>query len=139
MTDLVGVTRWTQQEDSAPSAHECLKPLEAHPLLIDEGNKRYRFGHICKGSASVLDQGASWVQWSSSTWVPRRFSMGRPSACSHFVASQQMANQSMPDNTATIFQVHYLVASVPMAIVSLVGSIPVTGYLKTVLRLLWHA
>ena len=80
-----------------------------------------------------------WVEWSSSTWVPRRFSVGRPSACSHFVASQQMENHSMPDNTAIVFQVHYLVTSVPMAIVSLVGNIPVTGYLRTALRLLWHA
>ena len=37
--DLVGITRWTQQENSAPSAHECLKPLEVHSLLIGEGGK----------------------------------------------------------------------------------------------------
>ena len=67
MTDLVGITRWTQQEDSSPSAHECLKPLEARSLLIDEGDKGYRYGHLCKGRASVLVQGASWVQRSSST------------------------------------------------------------------------
>ena len=45
----------------------------------------------------------------------------------------------MPDNTAIVFQVHYLVTLVLMAIVSLVGNIPVTGYLRTVLCLLWHA
>ena len=90
MADLVGITRWVQQEDSSPSAHECLKPLKARSLLINEGDKGYRYGHLCKGSASVLVQSASWVQWSSSTWAPLRFSVERQSACSHFVASQQM-------------------------------------------------
>ena len=49
MTNLVGITRWTQQEDSTPSAHESLKPLETRSLLIDEGDKGYRFGHHCEG------------------------------------------------------------------------------------------
>ena len=48
-TNLVGITRWAQQEDSAPSAHESLKPLETRSLLIDEGDKGYRFGHHCEG------------------------------------------------------------------------------------------
>ena len=49
MADLVGITRWTQQEDSTPSAHECLKPLEARRLLIDEGDKGCRYGHHYEG------------------------------------------------------------------------------------------
>ena len=77
MADLVGITRWTQQEDCTPSAHECLKPLEARRLLIDEGDKSCRYGHHYEGGASVLVQGASGVQWSNSTWAPRRFSVGR--------------------------------------------------------------
>src|SRR5258706_5990710 len=39
MINAVGTTRWMQQEDSTPSAHECLKPLEAVSLLIDKGEK----------------------------------------------------------------------------------------------------
>ena len=37
MTDLVGITQGGQQESWAPSAHECLKPLEACSLLIGKG------------------------------------------------------------------------------------------------------
>src|SRR5258706_15814555 len=39
MINAVGTSRWMQQEDSTPSAHECLKPLEAVSLLIDKGEK----------------------------------------------------------------------------------------------------
>ena len=39
MIDLIGITRWTQYEGSAPSAHECLNPLEARSLLIGKGEK----------------------------------------------------------------------------------------------------
>jgi len=49
MIDLVRITRWMQQEDSAPSAHECLKPLEARSLLIDVGGEGYCFGHYFEG------------------------------------------------------------------------------------------
>ena len=59
--DLVRITLWLQQEDSAPSVHECLKPLEARSLLIDEGGKGCCFGHRCEGYDLVLDQGASSV------------------------------------------------------------------------------
>ena len=69
MNDLVRITQWLEQEDATPSVHECLKPLEARSLLIDEGGKGYYFGHRCEEYASVLDQGASWVWWSGSTWL----------------------------------------------------------------------
>ncbi len=46
---LVGIRRWTQQEDPAPSAHECLKPLEERRLLIDEGQNGSCFGHHYDG------------------------------------------------------------------------------------------
>jgi len=39
MIDLVGIARRMQQGGSAPSAHKCLKPLEARNLLIGEGEK----------------------------------------------------------------------------------------------------
>ena len=81
-----------QPEHSAPSAHECLKPLEAlslligeggkgswlfdalgiqrtqiNTLLIDEGGKGSWFGHQREEKASVLALGASWVWWKGST------------------------------------------------------------------------
>ena len=54
--------RWRQQENEAPSAHECPKPLEALSLLIDEGEKGTWFGHHDEGFASVLDQSVSCVR-----------------------------------------------------------------------------
>ena len=48
MNDSVGITRWTQ-EDFAPSAHECLEPLEARSVLIDKGEKGSGFVHHSKG------------------------------------------------------------------------------------------
>ena len=49
MTDSAGSTRWTQHEDSAPSAHECLKPLEARSLFVGEEEKGSYFDHHCQG------------------------------------------------------------------------------------------
>ena len=49
MIDLVEITRWTKQEVPAPSAHECLQPLEVHSLLIGEGGDGSIFGHRCEG------------------------------------------------------------------------------------------
>ena len=45
MIELVGITRWTQQVDSAPSAHEGLKPPKACSLLTDKGRKDFCFVH----------------------------------------------------------------------------------------------
>ena len=68
--------RWRQQENEAPSAHECPKPLEARSLLIDKGEKGTWFGHHDKGFASVLDQSVSCVRWAGSTWEVGRFNVG---------------------------------------------------------------
>ena len=38
-----------QQEDSAPSAHESLEPLEARSLLIDEGEEGFSSVHHYNG------------------------------------------------------------------------------------------
>ena len=70
MTDLIGVTRWTQ-EGYAPSVHECLEPPKARSFLIGEGRKGYHFDHHRERYSSVFVQGASWVQWSNSTWARR--------------------------------------------------------------------
>ena len=58
MTYSAGITRWMQQEEPTPSAHECLKPLEAGSLLIGEGEKRSWFGHHYEGYVSVCYLGA---------------------------------------------------------------------------------
>ena len=76
--DLVGITRWTRQEDSAPSAHECLKPLEVSSLFTDEGEKGSVLGHRCE---AVPVKVASWGRWASSTWgayQPVRTLNGKP-------------------------------------------------------------
>jgi hypothetical protein len=54
MIDLVGITRWRQQENQAPFAHEFLKPLEARSLLIDEGEKGSWFSHQCEDRLQCL-------------------------------------------------------------------------------------
>src|SRR5258706_16319646 len=69
MIDLVGITRWGQQKSSAPSAHECLPPLEVCILLIDEGEKEPWFRHYCEGRLQCLFRvlvGGGEV----STWAP---------------------------------------------------------------------
>ena len=71
MNDLVGITQWTQQKDSAPSVHESLKPLEACNLFMAEG-KDSCFVHHYEG----LVQSASWVRWAGSTWIERCFDVG---------------------------------------------------------------
>ena len=98
MIELVGIARWTQQVDSAPSAHECLKPVQACSLLTDKGGKDSCFVHQYEGQASVLVQSASWARRVGSTWVECSFNVGRQSTFSHFVGCQQMVNQSTPDN-----------------------------------------
>ena len=78
--------------------------------------------------------------WSSSTWVPRRFSVGRQSVSSHFVASQHIVDQLMPDKPCKSISGASAgwVTLVLIVIVPLMGTNLVTGYLRTVLCLLWH-
>ena len=54
MIDLVGISGRARQEDSAPSAHECLKPLEVDSLLIDDGRNGFYFGHHAKDKLQYL-------------------------------------------------------------------------------------